>query len=339
MKRNLFSNAKIALASVMGAAVIFAFTGCAYEGVSGLDEQVSVQNFVAGNHTATTAGAWGPISVTLHTNTGEITGITVEHQETGIFVDSGFTSIQSSILQGQTPHGVDTIAGATVSTEPLLAAARQAFAYATGETTPATPGRFVAGTYMGITRDYTGGIGEGATVVNVTFDANSIVSVEIISHMNTGENITDEDNEALIVTVLENQGVDGLRIEDAPNATTNFVGAINWTIDIAKQQFDFVLAEAPLGSGSNNIATGVYITSFAGRNDDIVVGLGIVDGTIIRAVTAHRETSYFVDEAILQIVNQIVNEQTVYIDTVAGATFSTRLIIEGFRELFDEAHN
>ncbi|MCL2236431.1 MAG: FMN-binding protein [Defluviitaleaceae bacterium] len=346
MKKNLLKNFTTLAVCTLGMGALFAFSGCVYgdvDPVAGADTAPvttpAAASFTPGSHTATTAGAWGAISVTLHTDANQITGVDIEHQETPMFVDAGFASIQSDILALQTPHGIDAFSGATVSTEPLLAAARQAFAYATGATTPATPERFVPGTYTGIVNQGVGGIGEGATNVAVTFSGSSITALTINSHMNTGETVTEADNQALIAAVLENQGTDGVAIEGAPNATANFVGAVQWAIDIAEQQLDFVLVEAAPGSGNNPIATGVYITSFPGRNDDIVVGLGIVNGTIIRAVAAHRETSAFVDDAILQIVTQVVEGQTVEVDTVAGATFSTGLIIGGFQQLFADATN
>jgi len=344
MKKNLKTLFKVA---ILGSILTFALAACGGNDNDNGDDYPPATNgsdagpsagqvFYAGSHTATEAGVWGFITVTLNTTETEITSVDIHHQETGLYVDSAFVTIQNAILETQDPRVVDTVVGATASTLPLLIAAEQAFLYAQGApVTEASP--FIPGTYAGIVRDYVGGIGEGETVILVTFNETDITNIEIISHMYTGETLTTEDEADLIAAAMAWQ--DMPVIEGAEDMVENFRAALDWAVIIASTPTTITMVEAPDDVDAGDLATGVYVYIAEGRNDYIVIIMGVLDGAIFRTALHHRETAAFVHTAFPQVLEAVVTGQTAQVDTIAGATFSTGLVIDGLQELVEQASN
>lgn len=71
---------------------------------------------------------------------------------------------------------------------------------------------------------------------------------------------------------------------------------------------------------------------------DITVEVGITDGRIVTIeVTEHEDTRGLADDAIEETINRILEAQSTDVDTVSGATGTSRGVIEGVREALDAA--
>ena len=295
--------------------------------------------FIPGTHWHTTVGGWDYITVVMDVTETEITNFDVHHNDTQMFVSSAVNSIIEEVMQSQTTNNLAVVSGATVTTTPLVEAAKQVFMQATGEAQPHIDPPFIPGRYTGLVREDVGGIGEGATRVWLEFDEYSIIGVEIMYHMETGEEFDEEAvNEAVISSILEQQSATDIIIENAPNATTNLVLAIHLAFDNAQRRPTFVVAEGSF-DGDSDFIMGVFTTEVMGRNAPITVGIGTTETSVYRVVVAHRETPLFAENVIDALTQSVINYQTYNIDVLSGATTSTNAILEGLQQVFEMASN
>ncbi len=81
-----------------------------------------------------------------------------------------------------------------------------------------------------------------------------------------------------------------------------------------------------------------YAGTGEGYYDDITVEVGITDGQIVSiVVTEHDDTRGLADNAIEETIDRILEAQSTDVDTVSGATGTSRGVIEGVRKALDAA--
>ena len=125
-----------------------------------------------GTYTAEAEGFDGSVKVTVTIKNGKITNISNTNTDTKEYFNKAWTRIQPSILKKQAVYGVDTVSGATFSSNGILEAVQKALAKASVNiiptatpvptATPIVPGPDVSeslykdGTYTGRARGYSG---------------------------------------------------------------------------------------------------------------------------------------------------------------------------------------
>ena len=90
-----------------------------------------------GMYTAEAEGFDGPIKVTVTIKDGKITAITNTNTDTKEYFNKAWNSIQPKILEKQAVYGVDTVSGATFSSNGILKAVQKALEQAAVNVTPA----------------------------------------------------------------------------------------------------------------------------------------------------------------------------------------------------------
>jgi len=81
-----------------------------------------------------------------------------------------------------------------------------------------------------------------------------------------------------------------------------------------------------------------YTGTGEGYYDDIKVEVGVTDGEIVSVVvTEHNDTRGLADNAIEETIERILQAQSTDVDTVSGATATSRGVIDGVREALDAA--
>lgn len=90
-----------------------------------------------GMYTAEAEGFDGPIKVTVTIKDGKITAITNTNTDTKEYFNKAWNSIQPKILEKQAVYGVDTVSGATFSSNGILQAVQKALEQASVNVTPA----------------------------------------------------------------------------------------------------------------------------------------------------------------------------------------------------------
>ena len=293
--------------------------------------------FIPGVHFASSSGQWGPINIEVETNGEIITDVRIDHNEL-----TDLSDIAEAILITQDVIPLYIFQGEP-SQEAAISAAIRAFNYALGEE-PDLGSAFVPGTYVGFMRPYKGGYGEGETRIIMEFSQDEILSIEIDTHMYTGEEPTPEINSILEAAVLYSQSSSLLdtqhetlqALESFPLTHHNFALAVDFTILIAQTDHRHVTADIEgVAAGAYNLEDGAHFVTVDGRNDTLTVGINVEDGIITRATIIHRDTPGIVDEAVNILVNAILEEQSPDIDIVTGATNTSVAVLEALEILFN----
>lgn len=88
-----------------------------------------------------------------------------------------------------------------------------------------------------------------------------------------------------------------------------------------------VRAEETASPASASLVPGAYTASFPGRNGDIVVTVLVSDNAIVKIeVASHTETAQFGGKALAEMPQQMVDAQSVQVDTFAGATVTSNAL-------------
>lgn len=137
-------------------------------------------NYKPGTYQGEARGKDGVVKVSVTVNSNSITEVKViQSNETAGIGDKAVAQIPKEIVKGQTLN-VDTVAGATVTSEAIIAATKDALAKAKGNAADAGGISFVPGTYTGK------GTGFGGPVVlSVTFSKDKITNISLVSSKET----------------------------------------------------------------------------------------------------------------------------------------------------------
>ena len=136
--------------------------------------------YTPGTYTAQQQGFGGMITVTVEVDDSSILSVAAEgNDETAGVGSVAVETLPAAIMEAQSAD-IDGVTGATMSSQAILGAAAAALAQARGEAAEATAAAFTPGTYTA--REY--GSNDYLNV-EVTFDADRIVSVEVPQHSET----------------------------------------------------------------------------------------------------------------------------------------------------------
>ena len=206
-----------------------------------------------------------------------------------------------------------------MTTIPLVIVGLLAFTvdWNADDETTSTSGQFNAGTYSSEAEGH-----GGPLEIEVEFDDNEIISVEILSHNETA-GIGDVAIERIPQSIIEGQTVD---VDTVSGATLTSQAIIEATKrSIAK-------AEAGEGedvSSSGQFSPGTYIEEAQGHGGPIEVEVEISESEVVSVtILSHNETAGLGDVAIERIPQALIGEQTADVDTVSGATLTSEAIIE-----------
>ena len=83
-----------------------------------------------GTYTGSAFGYGGKTYLTITISGGQIASIEQTNQDTPEFFDPAWSTIYSQIMANQSADGIDTVSGATYSSEGILDAAQKALAQA-----------------------------------------------------------------------------------------------------------------------------------------------------------------------------------------------------------------
>ena len=89
-----------------------------------------------GTYTGRARGYSGFVTITITIKDGKITDISNTNTDTASFFNRAWKKIQPSILQNQSADGIDTVSGATYSSEGILGGAQKALTEALATVTP-----------------------------------------------------------------------------------------------------------------------------------------------------------------------------------------------------------
>ncbi len=314
----------------------------------------------------------GRTTVSVTVSGGRIAAINVlSHGDTTSYFLQARDRIISAILAGQTTN-VDTVSGATFSSNGLISAVRAALSGAAGtngaEGTPFLPAEADAskteantpkteavdesgavykdGTYTGKAEGF-----NGELEVSLVIEDGKIKVIKIISSEDTEEYLRKA--EKLTETIIREQTTN---VDVVSGATFSSRGIINAVRDAltgalvsdgssankeAEEENDTPAdsrkEEEDALSGRFDYEDGIYIGSADGFNDEIIIGVTICDKTIAAVTVLYQDDTPTYFRRAGELLRRIVETQNTDLDTVSGATFSSNGILEAVKEALSYA--
>ena len=266
------------------------------------------------------------------------------------------------IIQSQNLD-VDVVSGATYSSRGIISAVKNAL---TGEKdsgkTAENPGQGQGSTTLAASMDagaYKDGVYYGSATgfagpikVKVVITDGKIASVEIVETSDGSSYISKASSITGKIVASQSTNVDTVS-----GATYSSVGIINAVRNALAQaavnpgeggQQDLIVPElpeqkvedvpaVPTVSGNFPYPDGTYYGTAEGYLGDITVAVGIQNQTIqsVEILSNEDDAAYF-DRAKV-VANRVVNQQTTGVDTVSGATYSSRGILHAIQAALDAA--
>ncbi len=280
----------------------------------------------------------------------------VSHQDTDSFFSKAKSSVIDAIMSSQSLE-VDTVSGATYSSNGIIEAVSNALKRAAGQpvsddysgndgssdsesvsVSVSSPDTLTDGTYVGSGAGY-----GGTTTVSVTVSGGKITSVDVLSHQDTDSYFSMAS--VLCSLIVQNNGVSGL--DAVSGATYSSRGILEAVANALSQagSSDAAVSVSTSGSSSSGsssgsvsisvadtpseLSDGTYTGSGAGFGGTTTLSVSVKNGKIsgVNVLEHHDTDSYFA--MAYPLVSRIVSNNGVSgLDAVSGATYSSRGILE-----------
>lgn len=287
---------------------------------AGLVEQ-STLDFASipdGTYTGVGRGFGGEISVEVTFEGGQLTDLKVlSHSESANISDPALGKIPQAIKEEQTVE-VDTVAGATMTSEGIIAAVRNALAEFGGEgpPQPIDISTLLPGKYVGTGK----GLRDGLNV-EVIVAGGAITDIKVTSHNDSPE-YADPAFKAMIPAIIEAQDLE--EVDLYSGATLSSEGLINAIRNALRSEVILDIT---------GLADGVYTGEAEGFSGLLRVNFEMVDGCIeSMQVENHNDTPGIAVPAFNTMIDAITQEQTLDIDLHSGATYSSQGLLDAIRE-------
>lgn len=327
-----------------------------------------------GTYYGTGTGFAGKIKVAVTVKDKQITAIEIVENEAD---DDAFFSrakgVIDKIISGQTLE-VDVVSGATYSSNGIISAVKNALTGAADSGTPASTSAgssggssspaggsssvstvqdasaYADGAYYG-----TGTGFSGALTVEVVISGGKISSIQIIDTSDGDSYI--QSASGLISNIIATQSTNVDTVSGATYSSVGIIEAVRNALSQAAISSDgnsnsqntnlSSNGSGQNGNNSNDNTTaeagkfpykeGVYYGTAEGYLDDIKVAIVIQDKTLKAVVIVEENDDETFFKRARAVAENMVKKQTVDVDVVSGATYSSKGIIGAVKEALKEA--
>ena len=328
-----------------------------------------------GTYYGTGTGFAGKIKVAVTVKDKQITAIEIVENEAD--VDTFFSrakGVIDKIISGQTLE-VDVVSGATYSSNGIISAVKNALTGAADSGTPASTSAgasggssspaggassistvqdasaYADGTYYG-----TGTGFSGALTVEVVISGGKISSIQIMDTSDGDSYI--QSASGLISNIIATQSTNVDTVSGATYSSVGIIEAVRNALSQAAISSDgnsnsqnTNSSSNGNGQNSNNNSSdnttavtgkfpykeGVYYGTAEGYLDDIKVAIVIQDKTLKAVVIVEENDDETFFKRARTVAENMVKKQTVDVDVVSGATYSSKGIIGAVKEALKEA--
>lgn len=273
-------------------------------------EEAGPKSAVAGEMIGTGAGLHGPVVVRVESSDGiTIENIEViEHSETPGIGTKAIDELPAIIVQNNN-YDVDHISGATVTSNAIKEGVKEAM-----ETGGGTSEQFLVSA-----------IGSNGPIMLSfeTTDGKSIQDIQIV-------------NEQVEFNISK-------KVEETDSVSAASVKAEEEEVEEVVEEVDSISSpsKAVIEADLSTFETGEneYLGQADGMNGSLVVRITTADGTKIDDVTVleHHETEGIGTLAIDALPKQIVKKQSLELDSISGASVTSRAILDGTKEALEKA--
>ena len=291
-------------------------------------EEAGPKSAVAGEIIGTGAGLHGPVVVRVESSDGNtIENVEViEHSETPGIGTKAIDELPAIIVQNNN-YDVDHISGATVTSNAIKEGVKEAM-----ETGGGTSEQFLVSA-----------IGSNGPIMLSfeTTDGKSIQDIQIVNEQvefNISKKVEETDSvsaasvKAEEVKVEETDSVSAASVKAEEEEVEEVVEEVDSISSPSKAVIEAVLSTFETGENE-------YLGQGDGMNGSLVVRITTADGTKIDDVTVleHHETEGIGTLAIDALPKQIVKKQSLELDSISGASVTSRAILDGTKEALEKA--
>lgn len=317
-----------------------------------------------GVYKGTGTGYAGDITVAVQIKDKQIIAIDILSSSDDAAFFKRAQAVIDKIIEGQTLD-VDTVSGATYSSRGIISAVKNAL---TGEKDSGTTGQSQSGsgaaagssTSVQAVEDpsaykdgtyYGTGTGFGGTLkVKVEISGGKITSIQIMENQDGSEYISKAS--ALINTIIQNQSTNVDTVSGATYSSVGIIQAVRNALSQAAVSTSGTTTSGEAGnagnSGNQNQDTsaatgnfpykeGIYYGTAEGYSGNVSVAV-VIQEKSIKAILI-TETSD--DEAFFQramgVVKNVLKTQRTEVDTVSGATYSSKGILGAIQNALKQA--
>ena len=317
-----------------------------------------------GVYKGTGTGYAGDITVAVQIKDKQIVAIDILSSSDDAAFFKRAQAVIDKIIEGQTLD-VDTVSGATYSSRGIISAVKNAL---TGEKDSGTTGQSQSGsgaaagssTSVAAVEDpsaykdgtyYGTGTGFGGTLkVKVEISGGKITSIQIMENQDGSEYISKAS--ALINTIIQNQSTNVDTVSGATYSSVGIIQAVRNALSQAAVSTSGTTTSGEAGNAGNNgnqnqdtsAATGnfpykegIYYGTAEGYSGNVSVAV-VIQEKSIKAILI-TETSD--DEAFFQramgVVKNVLKTQSTEVDTVSGATYSSKGILGAIQNALKQA--
>ena len=169
----------------------------------------------------------------------------------------------------------------------------------------------------------------GPLTVEVTVEDGVITSVEVTEHEET-EGLSDPAIEDVPAAIVENNSTDVDTVSGATVTSEAIIEAVNTALNGSE---DSDSASEPV-----EYTDGTYEGTADGHNGEIKVEVTVSNGAIENIViTDHAETEGLSDPAFEEVPAEIMETNSTDVDTVSGATVTSKAIISAVENALKDA--
>ena len=280
-----------------------------------------------GYYEGTGNGFAGPVKLFIEIKDKSIIGIyIVKTSDDAGFFNRAKEGVTASILEKQST-GVDTVSGATYSSRGIIDAVKNALMGETEDAFTIGKGDFdiADGTYTGCAQGYS-----GTVTVSVKVENRTITAIDIISQSDTESYF--ERAKGVIRTILTNQTVNVDAVSGATFSSNGIIGAVKNALGLDQEE------TKKQKKGKFNYPDGVYTGVGEGYGGDIAATMVLQDKTIKAILlTDHKNEDDRYFKRAKKVVDTIIDKQSLSVDTVSGATYSSKGIIEAVSNAMEAA--
>ena len=317
-----------------------------------------------GVYKGTGTGYAGDITVAVQIKDKQIVAIDILSSSDDAAFFKRAQAVIDKIIEGQTLD-VDTVSGATYSSRGIISAVKNAL---TGEKDSGTTGQSQSGsgaaagssTSVQAVEDpsaykdgtyYGTGTGFGGTLkVKVEISGGKITSIQIMENQDGSEYISKAS--ALINTIIQNQSTNVDTVSGATYSSAGIIQAVRNALSQAAVSTSGTTTSGEAGnagnSGNQNQDTsaatgnfpykeGIYYGTAEGYSGNVSVAVVIQE----KSITAILITETSDDEAFFQramgVVKNVLKTQRTEVDTVSGATYSSKGILGAIQNALKQA--
>lgn len=297
-----------------------------------------------GTYTGSAEAHNGPLEVEVIVEGGEISDVTVlSHEETDGIADPALEEVPSAIVENNSTE-VDTVTGATVTSEAIIMAVNNALSSDGG--TAVVPGTdtesesseeetseeasgdatYTDGTYEGTAEGHNGPI-----TLEVVIEGGTISDIIVGEHEET-EGLSDPAFEEVPAAIIESNGTEVDTVTGATVTSDAIITAVEDALSKASGEETSEAAVTP------TYTDGTYSATVVGHNGPLTVEVVVAEGVISDIIVGeHEETDGLSDPAFEEVPAAIIENNSTDVDTVTGATVTSDAIIEAVETALADA--